>query len=212
MYKILMMSLVLLGFAAAPAHAQNMGNRDNAVDYTGAYLGVTGGYSWSDVDVDATIGGVSLSDSASVDGWQGGVLGGYGYQFGQGYDYVWNGYVGVELSYEWSGADDSVFGVDVEKNDVMNISLRPGFTWGDTALGYGIIGYSRAQFEAGGDDDWVDGFALGLGTELGEWGPVKGRLEYVHTWYQDQDYTTAVGTVSSDLDDDAVKAGLIYRF
>ena len=85
MYKILtILTVLVISAASLPAQAQNFGARNADANYTGPYLGITGGYSWTDVDVDATVGGVGISDSASVDGWQGGFLAGYGFQFGQG--------------------------------------------------------------------------------------------------------------------------------
>lgn len=215
MFKILtIMAVWALGFASTAAQAQNYGTRTHEVNFTGPYVGATAGYGWSDVDASLTAPGISASDDAdvNVNGWQGGVLGGYGFQFGQGYDYVWNGYVGVEASYEFSNADDSAFGTGIEKDDIMSISVRPGLTWGDTALGYGIIGYSRTQFKAGGDDDWVGGLMLGVGTEVGGFGPIKTRLEYVYTNYEDQNYSAGANNMSVDAHDNAVKAAAIYRF
>ncbi len=213
MFKMIMaMAVLALGFASTPAQAQNFGTRTQDVNFTGPYVGATAGYGWSDVDATLTAPGVSISDDADVNGWQGGLLGGYGFQFGQGYDYVWNGYLGIEASYEFSNADDSVFGAGIDKDDIMSISLRPGLTWGDTALGYGIIGYSRTQFKTAGDDDWVGGLMLGVGTEVGGFGPIKTRLEYVYTDYEDQSFSSGASTLSADAHDNAVKAAAIYRF
>lgn len=212
MFKILtLMTVLALGAFSTTAQAQNFGTRTSD-NFTGPYAGLTAGYGWTDLDANFTAGGVTASDDADINGWQGGLLGGYGFQFGQGYDYVWNGYVGLELAYEWSGADDSVFGVGIDKDDIFSVTLRPGLSWGDTALGYGIVGYSRTQFKAAGDDDWVDGLVLGLGAEVGGFGPVKTRLEYVHTWYDDQDFSSGPASLSTDAHDNAVKVGAIYRF
>ncbi len=211
----MVVTLLVLAAAFSPAQAQNRG-RHTSTQYSGPYLGLTAGHGWSDVNVKFTTGGVTTGDTASVDGWEGGPLAGYGFQFPQSFGDVWNGYVGFEISYEWSAADGDALGASVEKDGVLNISMRPGFTWADTLLGYGVIGYSRARFKAGsadnGVDGWADGFALGLGTEVGKWGRLKGRLEYVHSWYEDQDYSTADGVVSADTGADVVKVGLIYRF
>ncbi len=213
MFKILIaMAVLALGFTSTAAQAQNFGTRTQDVNFTGPYAGATAGYGWSDVDATFTAPGVSISDDADVNGWQGGLLGGYGFQFGQGYDYVWNGYMGIEASYEFSNADDSLFGTGIDKDDIISVSLRPGLTWGDTALGYGIIGYSRTQFKSGGDDDWVGGLVLGVGTEVGGFGPIKTRIEYVYTDYEDSNFSSGVNNLSADAHDNAVKAAAIYRF
>lgn len=212
--RIILMSALVLGLGATSAQAQSYGYRSQQtdMDFTGPYLGGTVGYGWADIDADATVGGVGISDDADVNGIQGGVLGGYGFQFGKGFDYVWNGYLGLELGYEWSNADGSAFGADINKEDIMLVTLRPGLSWGDTALGYGIVGYSRTRFESGGDDEWVDGMVFGVGTELGMLGPVKTRLEYVYTNYEDRDYAVGATNVSTDGSENALKLGAVYRF
>ena len=212
--RILLMAGLLVSFSAVSAHAQNFGQRNTTDDFTGPYVGGTVGYSWGDFDADAvTAGGVTVAtDDPDMDGWQGGLLGGYGFQFDTGMKYGWNGFLGAEAGYEWSGADGSAFGADVDKEDTLILTLRPGMTWGDTALGYGIIGYSRTQFEAGGEEEWLDGLVLGAGTELYTVGPFKTRLEYVYTNYEDMNYAVPGGSLNVEGQEHALKLGGIFRF
>lgn len=210
--RILLLTGLLVSFGAVSAHAQNYGKRSTD-DFTGPYVGGTVGYSWGDFDADVVTAGVTTaSDDPDMDGWQGGLLGGYGFQFDTGMSYGWNGFLGAEVAYEWSNADGSAFGVGVNKEEAMLVTLRPGMAWGDTALGYGIIGYSRTQFDAAGEEEWLDGLVLGAGTELYTVGPFKTRLEYVYTNYEDMDYAAAGSTLNVEGQDHALKLGAIFRF
>ena len=211
--RILLLTGLLVSLGAVSVQAQNFGQRGTE-DFTGPYVGGTVGYSWGDFDADVTTGGIGVaSDDPDMDGWQGGFLGGYGFQFDTGMSHGWNGFLGLEAGYEWSSADGSVFGVDVDKEDTVLLTLRPGMAWGDTALGYGIIGYSRTQFEADGEEEWLDGLVLGAGTELYTVGPFKTRLEYVYTNYEDAEYDLGGGTaLNVEGQEHALKLGGIFRF
>ena len=213
--QIILMAALLLGSSILhSAQAQSFGKSARGEDFTGPYLGGTVGYGWGNFDADATIGGVTTSNDADIDGFQGGLLGGYGFQFEPGFAApLWNGYMGLEGGYEWSNADGNSFATGIEKDETMLVTLRPGLTWGDMALGYGIVGYSRTQFEAGNQDEWLDGLVLGLGTEIGTFGPLKTRVEYVYTNYEDKDYNLGgANNLAFDGYENALKLAAVYRF
>lgn len=156
--------------------------------FTGPYVGVQGGYTSSEDEV----GSVDLD----VDGGNYGVFAGF--QADTILDNTVNrtglGLTGaIEGHYNWSDADDSVGGVQLEKNHDWGVSFRPGLTVLNEVMPwspYGILGYRRAEYEAttGGatvDEDF-DGFELGLGAQLIAYEHVGVRAEYSHTWYEEK--------------------------
>lgn len=213
--KLILTTVLVVTMGAVSAHAEDYSSRTGTTDdFTGPYVGGTIGYGWGDFDADVTVGGTTVASSdPDMDGLQGGFFGGYGFQFDPMFaSQVWDGFMGLEAGYEWSNADGSVFGGDVDKDETMIFTLRPGLTWGDTALGYGIVGYSRTQFEAGTEEEWVDGLVLGIGTELYTIGPFKTRIEYQYTNYEDTNYTSGATALNVDGHENALKLGAVFRF
>lgn len=212
MKKLFLLGAACLPLLATPAIADSY-NSDVARDgsFNGPYLGGSVNYNWTGGDATRT--GFGSSDDIKVNGAEGGVLVGYGWQFDPGFlDKVWSGYTAIELGYDWSGSNnDGALGTYFNKNQGVSVSLRPGFAWGNQALGYGIIGYSRSEFDVGGDEKWLDGYSLGLGTELAVVGPFKTRLEYVYTNYDEENFNTGVNTNYEPVDN-AVKLGAVFHF
>lgn len=188
----------LLGLSAtaaiclsAPAMANKAYHKDHT--FSGPYIGLYGGYDWSD------------AGGTDPDGWDGGVFAGYRMGSMLKDSIGLNG--AVEAFYGVSDASDAGF----EKNDEWGVSFRPGLSILDKAtepLGfapYGIVGYRNTEFvQTGGASERYDGFDLGIGTELlayGDWGV---RAEYSHTWYASE------GGIDPDSDD--VRLGLSYHF
>lgn len=207
-------TVLFAGAAQAQSSLRMTGSSGNPADFTGPYAGGTLGYNIGSFDTDGTIGGVTASNDAGLDGFDGGLFGGYGFEFQPAFmSGLLSGFAAVELGYEWSDSDGDVLGTEIEKNDSMMISFRPGLSWNNAALGYGIIGYSRTEFEAAGDDDWVDGLQLGAGTEMGTVGPLKTRLEYVYTNYEDKNYDLGGGdNIDFEGHDSTIKLGALMRF
>jgi outer membrane immunogenic protein len=200
------LALGITGMVAlpAPAHAKKDGHLNGGTTPdTGLYLGLYGGYGWTDTDTDG-------GGSADVNGWDYGVLGGY--QFGQFIDNNMGLTLALEAFYGMSEADDEVAGVTIEKDHEWGVNFRPGFTmFNDNAMGikpYGIVGYRRAEFEATGGgftgDETYDGLELGLGTELVAYGDVGVRLEYSHVFYGEEN--------GIDPSENDVRLGLVYHF
>lgn len=196
MKKLLLTGAACLAFSA-PAMAQNNTGLNNS-PLSGAYIGTYGGYGWTDADTS----GVNINPEG----------GDYGLFVGYKLDQYLQPNLGIngaiEAHYGWSGADDTVGGVDIEKDDEWGISFRPGISFFESINPYGIIGYRNTTYEASaggisGDEDY-DGFELGIGTELVAMGDFGIRAEYSHVWYGEEN--------GIDPDEDNVRLGLAYHF
>lgn len=186
--------------AAVPAMAQDYNNDGNR--FNGPYVGADIGYQNGSFDASNPAG---PDGDIGTDGLAGGVFAGYGWANPQS-DLA--GYLGTELGYEWSDADGSISGTSIEKNGNLLATIKPGAIINHNTLAYGMIGYSRAEFEANGESDDLDGLVLGAGTEFATASPVNVRLEYAHTMYEDED----IGGVGIDGDDNTFKVGALARF
>lgn len=188
--------------AAAPQPVYKAANTSTSTSYdsgssalTGAYVGVYGGYGWTDADTGA-------GGNFDMDGEDYGLFAGYKL------DRLFENNLGitaaVEAFYGWSGQEDDVAGVKLEKDHEWGVSFRPGFSISETINPYAILGYRRTNFEAAGSDEDYDGFDLGIGTELIAWGNMGLRLDYTHTFYGEEN--------GVDPDEDNIRVGLSYHF
>ena len=171
-------------------------------DFTGIYAGGNIGYSLGSYDVNDPAG---PDGDVGVDGMNGGVFVGYGFE--HNFDLL-GAYAGIEAGYEWSGADGELGGTSYEKDSAWLVTFRPGISVMQDALGYGIIGYSRAEFESGGDSEDLDGLVLGAGAQFDTGTPFKTRLEYTYTNYEDAD----LNGVSFDGHENNIKLGAVFQF
>ncbi len=170
--------------------------------YTGPYVGGDIGYSFANHDVHDPSG---PDGEADLDGVEGGAFAGFG--FAPNFlDYL--PYIGVELAYEWAGADDNVGGNSFEKDHSWVATVRPGLLMPNKALAYGIIGYNRAKFESNATDTHANGLVLGGGVEMDTSMPVKVRLEYAYTNYREEHFNG----VDFEGHENNIKAGVLYRF
>ncbi|PZO85769.1 MAG: hypothetical protein DI626_07140 [Micavibrio aeruginosavorus] len=197
--KTFLNNAAILALAAAPFFMAGSAQAQEGTlsPLSGVYAGGYGGYGWTDADV---------AGGSDIKGWDYGVFAGYSMDtlldrtLGLGI----NG--SIEGFYGWSDADDD----GVEKDNEWGVNFRPGLSFiDDYTLGlkpYGIIGYRRAEFQstAGGDSEWLDGFELGIGTQLMAYGDFGVRLDYSHVFYEDK--------AGLDPDEDDIRLGVSYHF
>lgn len=198
----------LLAVFSTPAFADPRSARDADIDTTplsGVYAGGFGGYSWTDVEIEGS------ADEADVSGGDFGLFAGY--QLDAFLDRSLGIGLGgaIEAHYAWSGADDSGDFGDTEKGDEWGVSFRPGMSFLDyEPLGfrpYAILGYRNAEFDstvAGAGEENLDGFELGIGSEVVAYGNYGVRLDYSHVFYGEE------GGIEADEDD--LRLGIAYHF
>lgn len=170
---------------------------------TGPYVGVYGGYDWSDI-----------SGGADPDGWDGGVFAGYklGAIVDQKRSFGIGANSAIEAFYGVSSSNDSSGGGKASKNQDWGVSFRPGISFLDVSTldinPYGILGYRNTEFKianaAGSQTEHFSGFDLGIGSEVVNYGNVGVRLEYTHTWYNSER--------GFDPSSDNLRFGLSYHF
>ena len=211
-----------------------------AFSWTGFYLGLHGGYGWGDADVDLS--GETQGDlgdtSIDLDGWFGGVQGGYNYQMG-------NFVVGLEADASWSGIDGdsseafdgqgTIFESEMDIDWLATVRLRAGFAI-DRALIYGTGGVAFAQMNYDYDindgagttyfsddfDDNMTGWTIGGGVEFAATQNFTVKLEYLYMDLGDFDESvTIAGTppipndtysIDGDVNLHTVKLGVNYTF
>ncbi len=191
-----MLGTCLIAVAATPAKAETYTeNREGSMStLSGLYAGAYGGYDWTDADAPG---------AGNVQGFDYGVFAGYkvDYILDKTVNRLGLGLNGaVEGFYGWSEADDG----DFDKENEWGVSFRPGLSIiNEYAHGlnpYGIFGWRRTEFE--GTD--LDGFELGIGTEIVAYGNFGVRLDYSHTFYEDDN--------GLDPDSNDLRLGLAYHF
>jgi outer membrane immunogenic protein len=176
--------------------------------WTGAYIGINGGYAWTNAEFSA--GGASVDDD-----FNGGLLGvraGYNWQMPNNFvggieldvDHVWNknsyviGGVGVEAGSDWQGS----------------ARLRLGYAI-DRTLFFGTGGvaianaYAKIPATGANESETFTGWTLGAGIEHAFTDNLIGSLEYRYADYGSKDIG---GLVDVDLDQHTVRLGLAYKF
>lgn len=192
MKKYILGAAVLL--ASTPAFADTGKN----TNLTGPYVGIYGGYDWSDFDRAGT-------DLESND-WEAGLFAGYKMDKVMSWSkgYVFGGNAAIEGFYGLSNADSTI-----QKDNEWGVSFRPGLSILDSINSeaginpYLILGYRNTEFDGAGADRF-DGFELGVGTEFIAFGNAGLRVDYSHVWYGSQN---GVDPDSYDL-----RLGLGYHF
>ena len=184
--------------------------------WTGFYVGLQGGYAWTDFD----------GDVGDFDNLDGGLFGGY-----VGYNYQYQNWVfGVEGDFNgvWNDKSFTVTGIPGVAPFTVNsgtdwlasIRARAGFTW-DRALIFATGGVAWAHGNAdvtvvGGPtfsfDETFTGWTLGGGVEYAFTDNWLGRAEYRYYGFDDEDLGGPGPLSNVDFDTQTVTLGIAYKF
>jgi outer membrane immunogenic protein len=188
--------------------------------WTGFYVGIQGGYVWTDFDGDLD-GGID-GDFDSLDG---GLFGGY-----VGYNFQYGAWVfGAEGDFNgvWNDDDFTVSGVpgvptftvSPDTSWLASLRARVGYSW-DRALFFATGGVAWTQANAdvtvvGGPafsfEETFTGWTLGAGVEYAFTDNWLGRVEYRYYGFDDEDFGPGpLGNV--DFDTQTITAGIAYKF
>ncbi|WP_224405137.1 outer membrane protein [Afifella sp. IM 167] len=190
-------------------------------NWTGGYVGLQGGYGWSNVD--SAYSYVTTPAAGSLDfdadGW---ILG-----LGAGYDYQWNwAVVGIHGDVSWLDVDgngsNGVVTNGQEADWMATMTARVGAGM-DRFMPYLLGGVAYVDYQntnsypAGGlaakDDDGDFGWTLGGGLEVAVTDNVSISGEYRHYWLDDKRITYGDGsTATFDSDMDTFTVGVNWRF
>jgi outer membrane immunogenic protein len=165
--------------------------------WTGLYIGVHGGYGWSD------------SQGLDLKGGFGGGQIGYNYQIN---NFVWGiegDIAGGEIS------QNEPFGVPFVKvsfDTLASLRGRLGIAYGN-ALFYGTAGGGWGHFKISAlgvsESTWLSGWTAGAGIEYAFLPNLSVKIEYLHYGFGSEDF---LGLPTGNLDVDTIKAGINYRF
>ena len=174
--------------------------------WTGAYVGINGGYGWgrSNFSAPFTTGSFDVSG-----GLVGGTLG-YNYQLGQTV-------FGIEGDMDWSGIDGSAAcgatTCQTRNNWLSTVRGRMGYSF-DRFMPYVTGGLAIGDIETniagiGGGRDTQVGWTVGGGVEAALDGPWTAKLEYL---YVDLGRGGTVLGSDAEFKSHVVRAGVNYRF
>ncbi|MGQ4273117.1 outer membrane protein [Terrihabitans sp. B22-R8] len=181
-------------------------------DWGGFYLGIQGGYSWVDGDVDDALfaGSAGLDD----DGFLVGIYSGYNRQFGDWVFGIDNSISYVDVTAGFGGGAG-----EVEINTLATTRGRIGYSFGNFLV-FGAGGIALAHTEtrafAAEDDHLQVGWTAGAGIEAKLGGNWSARVEYIYADFDDERYTLAdgdgVSAADVSYDMSVVRGGIAYHF
>lgn len=167
-----------------------------AYSWAGPYVGGNIGYQWGDVH----------NTSNSPSGFNGGIQGGYNWQYGQ---FVF----GAEADFQASGASDR-FAVWKFSNPWFGtLRGRAGFAmnniliYGTGGLAYGNV---RAETLNLSESRWAAGWTLGAGAEMGITQNWTAKVEYLYVSLNDNQF--ALTGLPNGYQFSVVRLGVNYKF
>lgn len=177
-------------------------------DWAGLYVGVNGGYGWSNGDyLPPPPPGILAVDPPVKQ--KGGVFGGqvgYNWQFG-------SIVAGVEGDFDGADITGTVDGVTAKTNELATVRGRLGYTVLPDWLVYGTAGAGWANTEVTGISDVSrTGWVAGGGVEYKFYSHWLLRGEYLHYGFDDVTVVPVPGASLTLKSLDVVRGGLSYKF
>lgn len=177
--------------------------------WAGPYVGFHVGYGWGDSTT--VIGGTGAG--ADVDGFIGGIQGGYNFQS--------NNFVyGFEADISYSDADGSTFffgpPLSVEQNWLATLRARAGVTFGPSLLyitgGAAFTDVDVALAGVGGGSNTYTGWTIGGGWEYAFNDRLSMKAEYLYADFGDEAFNLGGTPALVDLDQHIARIGVNWRF
>jgi outer membrane immunogenic protein len=217
------MRLLLLSTAAAIIALSTVAHAADAVDqvpsapvaeevqvftWSGPYLGVHGGYGWTDGSFG--ISGVGTL-GADLNGGLFGLFAGYNHQFSN------NLVIGIEgdIEYNWN-EEEVLAGAEARTELQGSVRGRIGYAF-DHALIYATGGWAATRGVAdvpgfSDETETFNGYTVGAGVDYAFTNNIFGRLEYRYTDFGSKTFDFGAGTIDADLDQHAIRVGLGVKF
>ena len=194
---------------AAPVAVEEV----QAFTWSGPYVGIHGGYAWSDSSFDVS-GGAGIFD-ADLDGGLLGAFVGYNHQFSN------NFVVGIEADVEhnWNEEDFAFGGADARTEWQGSVRARLGYAFDQTLL-YATGGWAGARGEVsvpgfGSEEEMLNGYTVGAGVEHAFTDNIFARVEYRYTDFSEKTFDfggAGGGTIDADVDQHTIRVGLGVKF
>jgi outer membrane immunogenic protein len=217
MKNLLLASVGILALGISTASAADISRREvmpakapvyvsQLYNWTGAYVGINGGYGWGT----SSFSGPLVGSSSPSGGLIGGTLG-YNYQVGQAV-------LGLEGDLDWSNINGSAtcavgISCSTRNNWLGTTRVRLGYAadrfmpYVTGGAAFGDISTSATGF-ADAHSNKV-GWTLGGGVEAAIAGPWTAKLEYL---YVDLGHGGTIAASNASFHTNIVRAGLNYRF
>jgi outer membrane immunogenic protein len=221
MRKKLLLGVAVLVLGSVPVFAADMPARvpvakspppiAQLFDWSGLYVGVSGGYGWGDSSHSES-GGLA-NGSFDANGWLLGGTIGYNWQAGRTV-------FGIEGDWSWANLDGtgaSASGpISTELNWLATGRVRAGYAV-DNYLFFATGGAAWGKVEAanlgvGSGSDTRLGWTVGGGVETMLAPNWTAKLEYLYVDLGDKNTYTATGPVQVALTSHIVRLGLNYKF
>ena len=192
---------------------------DPGVNWTGFYVGVMGGYGWSDHVTLSVLGVNATASGNDINGGFGGGTVGYNWQMGSWVFGLEADAAGADISYSTTQlgitfADKiDVFGSATGRigyaSGAALFYAKGGYAWADDKLSLGAVGigtFSETRFHSG--------YTVGGGVEYMFAPSWSAKAEYMYADYGKQTYLGAVipGGVGFSAAFHTIKAGINYHF
>ncbi|MCC2114072.1 MAG: porin family protein, partial [Hyphomicrobiales bacterium] len=179
-----------------------------AFSWSGPYVGAHIGYAWGQFETRTPASAVDIGG----DGFVGGLLAGFNYQFNQ---FV----VGVEGDWSWTNFDGSAAipatTIRGEADWFATLRARAGVAM-DRYLVYGTGGVAFTDLSLAGfggpDGANLTGWTIGAGVEAAVTDNVTLRAEYAYMDFPEKWYNLGATPVRTDLDSHTIRLGVAYKF